>query len=221
MGSWVSWVPIGFRCLWIFMGVMAVYGCLLGFMDFWVSMGTYGWHECLWVLYLNIENISYFIIQEPQKIWKFQKTSEITHLLWKIAYGPRRRETLSTRVFSVLINKVPFSPLVHNILFYIKVVRRCFTVTRTTSRAVGKGWTHVWSKIARVNGGGGGGGGGGVNGPGKPTRPASTEFLPSQVTFCILVGHLDSPFRISEFWIQIRNQRPQKPRSTEFHPNRI
>ena len=158
MGSWVSWVPIGFRCLWIFMGVMAVYGCLLGFMDFWVSMGTYGWHECLWVLYLNIENISYFIIQEPQKIWKFQKTSEITHLLWKIAYGPRRRETLSTRVFSVLINKVPFSPLVHNILFYIKVVRRCFTVTRTTSRAVGKGWTHVWSKIARVNGGGGGGG---------------------------------------------------------------
>ena len=102
------WVPIGFRCLWIF---TAVYGCLLGFRGFWVSMGTYGWHEGLWVLYLNIENISYFIIQEPQKIWKFQKTSEITHVLWKIAYAPRRRETLSTRVFSVLINKVPFLPL--------------------------------------------------------------------------------------------------------------
>ena len=52
-----------------------------------------------------------------------------------------------------------FSPLVHNILFYIKVVCCCFTVTQTTSRAVGKGWTHVWSKMARVNRRGGGGGG--------------------------------------------------------------
>ena len=47
----------------------------------WVSMGIYGWHECLWVLYLNIKNIAYFLIQEPKKIWKLQKTSEITHVL--------------------------------------------------------------------------------------------------------------------------------------------
>ena len=48
--------------------------------------GVYGY---LWVarvsmgmgIYLNIKNIAYFLIQEPQKIWKFQKTSEITHVL--------------------------------------------------------------------------------------------------------------------------------------------
>ena len=94
-----------------------------------------------------------------------------------------------------------FSPLVHNILFYIKVVCRCFTVTRTTSRADGKGWTHVWSKMARVNGGRGGGG----NGPGKPQKPSSTEFLPNQVTFCILVCHIG--FAILDFWILNSNSQ--------------
>ena len=44
-------------------------------------MNVIGVYGCLCVLYLNIENISYFIIQEPQKISKFQKTSEITHVL--------------------------------------------------------------------------------------------------------------------------------------------
>ena len=34
---------------------------------------------------LNIEKISYFIIQELQKIWKLQKTSEINHVLSKMA----------------------------------------------------------------------------------------------------------------------------------------
>ena len=49
-------------------------------------MSVYGY---LWVarvsmgigIYLNIENIAYFLIQGPQKIWKLQKTSEITHVL--------------------------------------------------------------------------------------------------------------------------------------------
>ena len=66
---WVS------RCLWVSMGIygspwvyIGVYACLWGFMGFWVSMDTYGWLECLWVLYFNIKNISYFLIQESQKI---------------------------------------------------------------------------------------------------------------------------------------------------------
>ena len=69
MGFWVS---MGlYRCFWVSMSTYRcfwVYGCLWGFMDFWVSMGTYRWDECLWVLYLNIKNIAYFLIQEPQKI---------------------------------------------------------------------------------------------------------------------------------------------------------
>ena len=44
-------------------------------------MGTYGCHEYLWVLYLNIKNIMHFLIQEPQKIWELQKTSEIIFVL--------------------------------------------------------------------------------------------------------------------------------------------
>ena len=69
MGFWLS-MSI-YRCIWVPMGVYGyfwVFGCLWEFMDFWVSMSTYGWHECLWVLYLNIKNIAYFLIQEPQKI---------------------------------------------------------------------------------------------------------------------------------------------------------
>ena len=38
-------------------------------------------YECLWVFYLYIQNIAYFQIQEPQKIWEPQKTSEITYVL--------------------------------------------------------------------------------------------------------------------------------------------
>ena len=49
---WVS------ECLWVFMGVMCVYGCLWGFMDSRVSMDIIFKHE----------NIAYFLIQEPQKI---------------------------------------------------------------------------------------------------------------------------------------------------------
>ena len=75
MGLWVSMST--YKCFWIF----GCHGCLWEFMGFWVSMGTYGWHQCLWVLYLNIKNIAYFLIQEFQKIWKLQKTSEITHVL--------------------------------------------------------------------------------------------------------------------------------------------
>ena len=44
-------------------------------------MGAY---KCLWVLSLNIENIAYIAIQEPQKIWKLQKTSKITHVLGRV-----------------------------------------------------------------------------------------------------------------------------------------
>ena len=64
-----------YGCLWVFVSIngcqwayIVVYGCLWGLTGFWVSMGTYGWHECLWVLYLNIKNIAYFLIQEFQKI---------------------------------------------------------------------------------------------------------------------------------------------------------
>ena len=63
MGREVYWY------LWI---SMVAYGYL------WVFMGIYG---CLWVIYLKIENIAYFLIQEPQKIREPQKTSEITHVL--------------------------------------------------------------------------------------------------------------------------------------------
>ena len=80
------WVFMGhYGCLWIFMSgygchgylwvSVGVYGSLWMFMGIyectwmsWVSMGIYGWHECLWVLYLNIKNIAYFLIQEPKKI---------------------------------------------------------------------------------------------------------------------------------------------------------
>ena len=58
-------------------------------MEVYGFTGVYGY---LWVvqwvggsmgmgIYLNIKNIAYFLIQEPQKIWKLQKTSEITHVL--------------------------------------------------------------------------------------------------------------------------------------------
>ena len=82
-----EWVYMGFYggtyrflwisgCLWVFMGVSG----LLGFRGF---IGTYGCHEYLWVLYLNIKNITHFLIQEPIKI----------------AYAPWGRGTLSTLVF--------------------------------------------------------------------------------------------------------------------------
>ena len=45
-------------------GVMGFYRCLWVFGCLWVLMGGMS----VWVLYLNIENISYFLIQEPQKI---------------------------------------------------------------------------------------------------------------------------------------------------------
>ena len=85
MSLWYLSISIWFHgCLDIYRFRVSRYlwvSWLLWFIGFWVSMSTYGWHECLWVLYFNIENISYFIIQEPQKILKFQKTSEITHVL--------------------------------------------------------------------------------------------------------------------------------------------
>ena len=67
------------RFLWVFMGIyvfLGVYGYswvsgglrVLGFLGFRGFMGTYGCHEYLWVLYLNIKNIAHFLIQEPQKI---------------------------------------------------------------------------------------------------------------------------------------------------------
>ena len=69
---WVSgclWVFTGlYGCLWVFMSVNECHGFPWVFMGFWVSMGTYGWHECLWVLYLDNKNIAYFFIQESQKI---------------------------------------------------------------------------------------------------------------------------------------------------------
>ena len=45
--------------LWVFIGVMGIYGCL------WVFMALY---RCLGVLYLKIKNIAYFLIQTPKKI---------------------------------------------------------------------------------------------------------------------------------------------------------
>ena len=90
----VTWVSMGFMgpygCLWVFMGVYrcswippGVYGFLGVYGRLWVSefMGIYKHHGYLCVLYLNIKNIAYFLIQEPQKIWVPQKTSEITHVL--------------------------------------------------------------------------------------------------------------------------------------------
>ena len=76
------------RCLWTPIGVygfLGVYGCL------WVfrSMDIYGYYGCLCVLHLNIQNVAYSLIHEPQKIWEPQKTSEITHVSWKTAYVPR------------------------------------------------------------------------------------------------------------------------------------
>ena len=58
---WVSWVSM---CLWVSIcvcGFLGVYGCL------WVS-GSMGIYGCLCVLYLNMKNIAYFLIQETQKI---------------------------------------------------------------------------------------------------------------------------------------------------------
>ena len=62
-----------YGCLWV---PISVYGCLR---VSWASMGVNG---CLSALYLNIQNIVYFLIQEPHKIWR----------------------TLSNRVFSVLVS---------------------------------------------------------------------------------------------------------------------
>ena len=137
---WYLWVFMGFcecfwvsGCLWVFMGVYGclwvtmgtyrflwVYGCLWGLMGFWVSMGTYGWHECLWVLYLNNKNIAYFLIQESQSIWKLQKTSEITHVFTQIKKYRMHHggEGLNWLVcFQYPSIKSLFSPFVHNILF--------------------------------------------------------------------------------------------------------
>ena len=84
------WVSMGlYTCLWMSMSsymFLDVYGYL------WVSMEVYGFpgvYGHLWVarvsmgigIYLNIKNIPYFLIQEPQKIWKLQKTAEIKHVL--------------------------------------------------------------------------------------------------------------------------------------------
>ena len=52
------WVPLGIY------GFLGVYGCL----RISGSMGIYGYNGCLCISYLNIENIAYFFIQEPQKI---------------------------------------------------------------------------------------------------------------------------------------------------------
>ena len=66
-----------YECLWVLMGIyeflwvswvfMGVYGYLSVLMGFWVATGAYGFLG-LCVLYLNIKNIAYFLIQEPQKI---------------------------------------------------------------------------------------------------------------------------------------------------------
>ena len=55
------------------MGIHGCHGCfgglwVLGFIGLRGFMDTYGCHEYLWVLYLNIKNIAHFLIQEPQKI---------------------------------------------------------------------------------------------------------------------------------------------------------
>ena len=60
---WYLWMFEGIiECLWVFMGV---YRCV------WVPIVVYGFiwvSGCLWVLYLNIQNNAYFLIQEPQTI---------------------------------------------------------------------------------------------------------------------------------------------------------
>ena len=72
-----------YGCPWVYIGF---YGCL------WVVIGFFGFldvYAYLWVarvamgmgIYLNVKNIAYFLIQEPQKIWKLQKTSGITYVL--------------------------------------------------------------------------------------------------------------------------------------------
>ena len=68
MGFWMSMgVDVGMGI--VRMGICAYlqvfiggYGYLQVFMGSWVSMVVYGY------LYLNIKNIVYFLIQEPQKI---------------------------------------------------------------------------------------------------------------------------------------------------------
>ena len=45
-----------------FLGVYGYLWVSMGVYGFLVSMSTYGWHKCLWVLYLNIKNIVYFLI---------------------------------------------------------------------------------------------------------------------------------------------------------------
>ena len=86
-----------YRCLCIPMGIYGFLGVYGHLWVSWVSMGI--------ILMVNIKNIAYFLIQDPRK------TSEVTHVLQKIAYAPRARGTLSTRAFSLLVNKVSFLSL--------------------------------------------------------------------------------------------------------------
>ena len=63
---------------------MGIYGCHEYFWGVMEILGVYAYlwvAQSPWVLYLNIKNIAYFLIQESQKIRKLQKTSEIIHIL--------------------------------------------------------------------------------------------------------------------------------------------
>ena len=57
------WVSMGiYGCPWV---SMSTYRCFWVFPCLWVFigvMGVYGWHECLQVLHLNIKTIAYFLI---------------------------------------------------------------------------------------------------------------------------------------------------------------
>ena len=71
-----------YRCLWVLIGVyefLGFYGCL------WVSgsMGIYGYHGCLCVLYLNIKNIAYiFSFKNPRRFENLRKRLK-SHMCYK------------------------------------------------------------------------------------------------------------------------------------------
>ena len=113
-----------YGCIWVFMGA---YGCLWVSMNIyfwvwvfrwiwsflWVFMGIYGclWVSgCLWVLYLNIKNIAYFFIQEPQKRYTQRGRGTLSSRLFLVRVsGSRYALACGSHCKLTLVNKVPFS----------------------------------------------------------------------------------------------------------------
>ena len=128
---WLSWVFMGiYERLWMFMGV---YGCLWVFMSIygshgclWVSMGAYGFlgiYGYLWVARMSVDYIwtlkilPIFSFKNLRRFENFKKRLKSHMCYKKLHHGGEGLYRLVCFQYSSI--KSLFSPLVHNILFFL------------------------------------------------------------------------------------------------------